>query len=520
MTVRYHTVALLLFASLSTCAQTLDPTFGTSGIAIHDAGNSDIIRDIVLQSNGKIVAAGWSYDATNTDLLIARFNSDGSPDNTFGTSGVRIRPTGSAFSGAEAVVVQANSKIVVAGYSNNGITNGFTVWRFNSDGSDDASFAGGSPYFNTVTASGGFINDMVIQPDGRVVVTGPVYVGSEIGACVLRLNTNGTLDTGFSGDGFNVLEGFGINKNYSSTAIALQPDGRILAAGSYHNIAGGTYSNDALCMRYNANGTLDGTFGAGTGVVVVEVPGYEEYVEAIAVQDDGRIMMTGDGQTTGASDWNILLERLNADGTPDATLGTSAILWNPSGNAEYASSLDIQPDGKYLIAGSSAAFSGTEGFMVRCDATNAMGDNSFGTTGYNSADFGDYTYVEAARIQPDGKYVIAGYSASGGLPYDMMLARYDVGISVGIDEAALLPDAMAVFPSPSTASFNVRNRSADPILRLELVDDLGRMIWKEERMIANGSTQRIDVTDRATSGCYLLRAIRANTISQQRIVIE
>jgi uncharacterized delta-60 repeat protein len=513
-----HYILLSTLFGFAAHAQTLDATFGTGGVVLADAGNSDIIRDIALQTDGKIVAAGWSYDATTTDLLVARFNANGTLDNTFSGDGVVVLPTGLGFSGAEAVAVQDNGMILVAGYSNNGATNGFTVWRFQSNGTLDPGFGNSGIYTNILTPDGSFITGMRIQSDGRIVVTGPVYSGATPGAGVMRLTTTGALDNTFDGTGYHLVAEFAAQKDYFPNCIALRTDGKIIVAGTYKDHIGGTMTQDALCAQLNINGTMDDTFGT-SGVAVVQVPDYEEYVQAIAVQDDGRIMMTGDGQSTGASDWNILLERLGEDGTPDPTLGTNAILWNPSGNAEYSRGLNIQSNGKYLIAGSSAGFSGTEAFAVRCLAANAMGDNSFGNTGYQSADFGDYTYAEAALLQPDGKYLIAGNSASGGLPYDMFLARYDVGEPTGIDALAVGSDDLCAYPLPAHEFVTIANNGDATVRRIEMHDAAGRTVLTERIPLSPGATLTIDLHD-VPAGMYLLCCISNNASETLRIAVE
>ena len=478
-----HLIALVpLFTASLLAAQTLDPTFGTGGVVHQDVGYSDIIRDIALQPDGKILAAGWSYTTTSTFMMLARFDPDGTLDNSFSVDGFLFNPFVAAASGAEAVLVQPDGKILVAGYHNNNVSNYLCVWRFNADGSTDASFASLGRFISlTLPGDGGFATGMALQPDGKILVTGPVFNGTPSGACVLRLTTAGVLDPTFNTTGYRIVENYAGNENYSTNCIVLQPNGKILAAGTHRAAPGTGVTNDALCIRLNTDGSFDTGFASGTGVKVLVLEDYEEYLYAIALLPDGRIMMTGDGQSTGSANWNILFERLEADGDSDPALGTSAILWNPLNYQEYARGLSIQPDGKYLIAGSAVEVGGAAAFMART-SSSAMGEFGFGSNGYVNADFGDWTYAEAALLQPDGKYVIAGNSASGGLPYDMMLARYVLDTGTPVNENA--PGAtVRIFPNPSNGP--VRISSGDvPLDMLEILDASGRLVFaSRERVI-------------------------------------
>ncbi|MEO8589268.1 MAG: T9SS type A sorting domain-containing protein [Flavobacteriales bacterium] len=504
----FFTALLVLLFVPQLTAQTLDPTFGTAGVALVDAGYSDVIRDITLQADGKIIAAGWSYDPTSTFMMLARFHPDGTLDNTFGTNGVRFNPVVAAASGAEAVLVQPDGKILVAGYHNNNVTNFICVWRFNENGTVDNGFGSSGHYIAfAIPGTASFATGMALQPDGKILVTGPAYNGASSGACVLRLTTTGALDTSFNTTGYRVLENYAGNESYLTNCIALQTNGKILAAGTFRTAPGADVTNDALCIRLNSDGSFDTGFANGTGVKVVEVPAYEEYLYAIALLPDGRIMMTGDGQSTGSANWNLLFERLEADGNTDPSLGTSAILWNPLNYQEYARGLNIQPDGKYLITGSAVDVGGATAFAART-SSSAMGDIGFGSNGYLDADFGDWTYAEAALIQPDGKYLIAGNSASGGAPYDMMLARYDVGITMGLTDQDLVSNAIALFPNPNEGHFTLRVGTS-AIDHLAIIDAQGRIL---RSMHALQGDVPLDLSE-LPPGPYSVKAIAAGKVT-------
>jgi len=264
----------------------LDPSFDGDGQLATDILGGDFATSVAIQSDGRIVVAGYAYRLDgNMSSLVVRYLSDGTLDSTFNAVGwVAIDYAGGIYyeSAANAVAIQPDGKIVVAG----GATGDFALARLNTDGSLDNSFSIDGKVTMDLSPPNGACMEIALQPDGRIVVAGFAYDGTADDVVVARFNTDGTLDTGFDVDG-KVITNLG-TYGYMSNAMALQPDGKIVVAGSAN------YMNFVL-VRYNTDGTLDTGFD-GDGVVFTAVSLLGAYARSMALQPDGRIVAIGFAQ--------------------------------------------------------------------------------------------------------------------------------------------------------------------------------------------------------------------------------
>jgi uncharacterized delta-60 repeat protein len=291
---------------------TLDATFGTGGIVITDIFAQDSIRAILLQPDGKIVAAGFSGQYLAHDFSLARYNANGTLDATFGTGGT-VRTDFGADEQSRGAVLQADGKFVVAGYSKSG-TGGtafyqFAVARYNSNGSLDTTFGpdGTGKVLTSLDPQASVIRAIVLQPDGNYIVCG--YTGGggglpsrtapsdpdievkQLGGdyTVARYLTNGTLDPSFgtTGTGYNTVD---LGGNDHARGCALQTDGKIVLGGSTSD-ALDTNENFGI-VRYNPDGTLDTTFGVG-GIVRTDFRGKQDGARDVKIDSSGRIVAAG-----------------------------------------------------------------------------------------------------------------------------------------------------------------------------------------------------------------------------------
>ena len=247
-------------------------------------------------------------------------NEAGLLDHTFGTQGIVTRPVGRGITTA----VQPNGTIIVAGWDTN--NHNMLVAAYNPDGSSDVNF--GTNGLNNVLF--GYVYGLVLQPDGKIVVSGQDNPFARANFIVARYNADGSLDTSFNGTGSTA------NPAGGSNAVTLQPDGKIVATG-YDT--GGT---NFCTARYNTDGTLDDSFN-GTGFVVGQAGGGA----AVGVQPDGKIVVMG------GSGGNACVLRYNPDGSPDTTYGDAGAATGPASSV-FAGVL--QPDGKAVTVGDNAGF--------------------------------------------------------------------------------------------------------------------------------------------------------------------
>jgi len=210
---------------------TLDSTFGDNGRVVTDfAGYKDYAASVVIQENGKIVVGGYSTNGTDIDFALVRYNIDGSPDNSFGTNGKLTTDFGGNQDYGSSVVLQVDKKIVVAGYSYNGTDRDFALARYNIDGSLDNSFGTNGKLITDFAGYDDYGTSVALQEDGKIVVAGKSSDGTSAGFALVRYNIDGSIDSSFGNNGF-IITDFGVGGFAFGKSIAMQVDGKIVVAG-------------------------------------------------------------------------------------------------------------------------------------------------------------------------------------------------------------------------------------------------------------------------------------------------
>lgn len=390
----------------------LDPGFGSGGTVTTTIGSGGSeVHALAIQSDGKIVAAGETAVASAGDFALARYNVNGTLDTGFGSGGAVTTAVGSLWSLARAVAVQPDGKIVAVGGSYDGSEYEFALVRYNASGSLDTTFGTGGEVVTPIVASGGGeAYAVALQTDGKIVVGGSS--GDNRDFVLARYNPDGSLDTGFGASGI-VQTAIGVLR-----ALALQPDGKIVAAGG---------SGFFALARYNSDGSLDASFG--TGGTVTTDPIGQGFGNALALQADGKIVVGGTIAISGpfGSSSSFALLRFTADGTLDTQFGTMvSYLTTPS---MAASALVQQSDGKVVLAG--YYDSNMYGFaLARYNGTDGSLDSSFGVSGIVTTPLGANGSVsDAIGLEPDGRIVLGGYTETGSNDpsgEQFVLARYQV----------------------------------------------------------------------------------------------
>jgi uncharacterized delta-60 repeat protein len=362
----------------------LDSNFGAGGKVTTDLGSSDGAQKIVIQPDGKTIAAGYS----NGNFAITRYNTNGTLDTTFGSGGKVITDFGS-YESANSLALQSDGRIIVVGSSNGD----FAVARYFSNGVLDATFGSGG---KVVTDLGGYetASDVAIQTDGKIVVAG--WSNSDF--ALARYNADGSLDSGF-GTGGKVVTDLGTMQD-NAYALALQSDGKIV-------VTGWTYPYDFAIVRYNTNGSLDTSFGT-NGKTVVDLGSDVDFAESVAIQPDGKILIGGtffDGGGFG-------IIRLNSNGTLDTNFGANGKVITSFGGDDSGYSLILLPDGKFLEVGNTSTSSTGYDFSIARYNSNGSLDTTFDNDGKLSINFNGTSndFAHSVAVQPDGSIVIAGTS--------------------------------------------------------------------------------------------------------------
>ncbi|WP_235116465.1 putative Ig domain-containing protein [Desmonostoc muscorum] len=402
----------------------LDPTFGSGGIvSTRIYGYNDWIYQVKIQADGKIVAGGHTYNGNDHDFALVRYNRDGTIDNTFGNSGKVITDlSGSSTDIANGIALQSDGKILAAGYTlaNSNFSNyNFALVRYNSDGTLDNSFGIEGKVitdFNQSSSDNG--NAITIQNDGKILVTGYTTGFGFLDFGLARYNADGTLDATFGNNGktFANFSGYGAY----GQAIALQDDGKIFVTG-YVSIGDGN-DNFALA-RFNPDGSLDTTFGS-SGQIITDFNGKNDSSFSVAIQDDNKILVIG--TTSNGTVNEFALSRYNPDGSLDTAFGTNGkvITQVSTPNAynfdDFAASVTVQSNGKILVAGGAydSNFGSASNFaLVRYNSDGSL-DSTFGNGGRVVTNTG-YGAGSSVVLQSDGNILVAG-----GAGREFTLVRY------------------------------------------------------------------------------------------------
>ena len=392
-----------------------DHTFG-NGLA----GANNGVRSVALQSDGKVLIGGIFSGVNGTARgRIARLNSDGTLDSGFGNG-----LTG-ANSDVLSVAVQNDGKVLIGGNFTtvNGTARGH-IARLNADGALDTAFGNG------LAGADNSIYSVAVQSDGKVLIGGDFTRVNGTGRWgVSRLNTNGTLDAGFG----NGLAGV----RWSVYSVAVQSDGKVLIGGDFTEV---NRTARSYVARLNNDGTLDAGFGNG-------LAGPNNAVRSVVVQSNGKVLIGGHFTTVNDAARSYVA-RLDGDCTLDTGFGNGVAGASLTYSAADVRSVAVQSDGKVLIGGYFTTVSGTaRGHMARLNSDGTL-DSGFGN-GLTGANYG----VNAIAVQSDGKVLIGGRFdtvnglARGGIARLDSDGALDDGFGnglAGVSNAAITPEVYSV----------------------------------------------------------------------------
>jgi uncharacterized delta-60 repeat protein len=399
--------SLIAVTTLNAQDGVLDNTFGTNGRVITDiVAENNEARDLVIQPDGKIVVAGKSSTGSIDQFALARYDVNGVLDNTFGSGGLVVTNVSMGDDVIRGMALQTDGKIVVVGYA--GVANEYlAVARYNADGTLDNTFATNGIDSLLILNNPGdgdrsVPNDVKIQADGKIVVAGFVKdSGGNSNFAVVRYNSNGTLDTSFGIGGKQMyFRGFGDSELES---LAIQSDGKIVIAGHYYNGA----DKDFYVARINQFG-MDNSFGT-NGVATYDFGSGNDEAWAVALQTDGSILLAGNVSNGNDADFGLL--KYTTAGVLDNTFGTAGVVTTELGANvdDYPIEVIMQPDGKILVTG--VKFGTTQDLVIARYSAAGTLDNTFGTNGLVIDDINNTNQIAFdIALQTDGKIVITGVS--------------------------------------------------------------------------------------------------------------
>jgi len=427
---------LALFANVQTMKAAdgdLDPTFGVGGKVMTDFNHStDWANAVAIQPDGKFVVVGTTYkqnDFSDEDFAVARYNTDGTLDSSFGSGGKVHTDFPGLAAVPSSVLLQPDAKILVVGgaYPLFTFLGNIEMVRYNSNGNLDRSF-GDNGIVTTVLDAGSYANAVVQQSDGKIIVAGTLFVDVVIGDqsdtdfVLVRYNRNGSLDTTFGNGGVVSTDFFG--REDDAFSVLLQPDGKIVAVGSANDPA--SYY-DFAAVRYLNNGTIDETFG-NSGTVTTDFGDQNfDRARSAVLLPNGKIIAAGFAISQGGGVQNFAVARYTKDGVLDngfSNDGKQQITFDNC--CQSANQVLLQPDGKIITVGYANTEDSDSDFLLARLNPNGSLDSTFGVAGKVRTSFGDLNGgANGAALQQDGKIVAVGFQATFSNHWsEFALARY------------------------------------------------------------------------------------------------
>ena len=499
-------ICSLAITSFSFCQNPgdLDTAFGDNGLAVLDVSLRESFIAVKTLPNGKILATGGGGQGINTfDFIIARFNANGTIDNSFGNNGYTITAIGSAGDSPLAMALQSDGKILVAGQTFNGSNLDFALVRYNENGSIDTTFGNNgitvSDFFGDIDRSA----DIALQLDGKIVVSGTSRNGS-FGITTARYSSDGMLDQSFGVNGF-IFEIPGMGGEGRS--VDVQPDGKIVVGG-FGSFSGGPF--EFVLFRYNIDGSLDNSFGTNGLVRTLISAGIGARLFDVELQNDGKILAVGDNKVAGTDNENIIC-RYNINGSLDANFGNNGIthINYDSGN-DVAYFVLAQPDLKILVTGTSDNGLDYDITLARLNQDGTL-DSGFGNNGKVITNLGgneDYGY--GISLASDlGILVAAGSSdVVGGTFGNSVIVKYHSGLHLGTINFEEFRGSSYVYPNPINLDTQLEySLNDEQVLSVGLFDMSGRLVrmfFSKETRFSGNHTENLNFADIA-SGSYILK---------------
>ena len=505
---------LHLFCSPLLNAQgiTRDANFGEAGVLRKDVDNSlQSFWRPLIQADGKIVVAHSTVGTndSNSHLSLSRYRKDGSLDPDFGEQGQVRTVLSPEASYPRTLNLQEDGRILVTGIvteSDGSIR--LALLRYQSDGQLDTTFREDGIHilpFTSVVADEA--NDVAVQPDGKILVGG-IY-GNRM--TVMRFLRDGQWDPDFADDGILQLD----ENWFQLSALALRPDGKLLVSG----VRQGTTVKEMSITQILPNGTIDDSFGS-AGLTTFRPLDDDNVGVDVVLEEDGKAVILGYGLRGSDFDYDIVLLRINADGSLDESFADDGwhILDLEEQSSDFPYRLMRQEDGKWIALGevlfdtSMAEFSMV---LLRFDEDGNL-DEGFGDGGRLLEKFSETTRFTGAALR-DGKLITVGYIGGPLLAETTFMIRYSIesGGPSSTTELGLLD--FEVFPNPARDQLQLNFPPSARGYQLRISDAQGRL--KRELRIPPGQDKLPLAVDFA-SGCYFFQLSNAEGSSVQKIWIQ
>jgi uncharacterized delta-60 repeat protein/uncharacterized repeat protein (TIGR01451 family) len=440
-----------------TPAGSLDANFGNFGRTTTDLhNNTDVANAVTIDPQGRIVVAGSSLFGGDTDFAVARYLPNGTLDTSFNGSGFRtLDVAGNGHNdAATGVAIDSQGRIVLGGWAFNGTNDDFAAVRVNSNGTLDTTFNGTGQVITTIPSGGGEAraNALVIDSQDRPILAGFAHIGSDDDFAVVRYKADGTLDTTFNGTGKRTFDVAGNGHDDHANGVALDSQGRIVAGGYAFN---GT-DNDFAVARFKADGTVDSTFNSGAGKVITNIAA-DDVGRGVAIDSLDRIVLAG--YSFLGSDYDFEVARYTSAGVLDtSSFGFGGTVRDniTSGQNDFGTSVAIDPAGNILVGGYSFVPNDDDFAVARFTKSGVL-DTTFGTNGNTTINFVGNDFANGVAVDSIGQAVLAGQNGAANI--DFALTRV-TGNQVAV--SATVTDGVSKATVGGTVTYTITVANAGP----------------------------------------------------------
>ncbi len=399
----------------------LDLTFNGVGYTTYQPSTSnDNPQDVAVLPDGKFLFCGSAGPFSNLEMVVLRANADGTLDNSFATNGqYTLLNTGGSDFAYQMKVLPSGKILIGGGYSLTAANTAFLIVQLNADGTPDESFGNNGVAIIEIDNGEDYCKSLHIQPDGSIICSGfsyvPGFTYQRIALC--KITQYGVLDPNFGTNGKVTYQA--TNTSTYSIEKAVQVGDDIYLAGSSYNEA--AFSDYPIIAKFNTSGVIDNTFGTG-GVWTGTVKG-----RLFSIGTDGAVLHVVGSDDSNNSGSKGVISSYNLDGSLNTSFGTNGSTLTNINPLTSWDDLYYQSDDKIITCGQTGTGIFDRYILVGRFLANGTLDTDFGTNGYTTFDLGSFfDFANAIAIQPDGKIIVAGVTASS--DNDMLLIRLQNGL--------------------------------------------------------------------------------------------
>jgi uncharacterized delta-60 repeat protein len=499
---------------------TLDTSFDSDGIVITTFSGFDAnVQSLLIQPDKKIIAAGTISKGGLNQFGLARYNYDGSLDESFGNLGKVISDYPDLML-LSSIALQSDGKIVVAGnlFNSSFTISHFVLVRYNTNGLLDTTFGIDGRVITNLSDKLDKITSIVIQNDGKILASGTTSDDSNFSDfSIVRYNSDGTLDPSFGNNGITITS---IRTWDFGYAMVLQDNNSIVVSGSTSNefnpVFGPDY--DFLVLKYDKYGVLDATFGNG-GSIIIGTTEANEKALSVNILPDGKIVIGGEHHIM---KYSFMISQLLPNGDLDTSFGNNGVVLNEL-TSQFIESVAMQTDGKFLIT----EYNGTGGCcsadikLIRFLADGNF-DYTFGSNGIVTTNFlNENNQANSIAIQDDGKIIIGGISGNQ-IHYDYGLARFNSELALSNPINSIGINTFLAYPNPVNQSINLDFSLQDSQkISVDLFNINGVKVANLLNNIEFSSgftSQNLPLPEILSKGVYFLSISNGTLLSNMKIV--